>query len=72
VPAEIDFDEEPAERYLPNEWKQDHGHACGNPDVTAGFEIGGGCREYDGGADLAERLQVGAIENVIPEIIAHG
>jgi hypothetical protein len=38
-----------------------HGRGLGRPDVVAGFEIGGGCREYDRGADLAERLQIGAV-----------
>ena len=48
------------------------GRGLGRPDIVAGFEIGGRCREYDGGADLAERLQIGAIGHVIAEIVAHG
>jgi hypothetical protein len=49
-----------------------HGRGLGRPDIVAGFEIGGGCREYDGCADVAESIQIGAVGHVIPEIVAHG
>jgi hypothetical protein len=49
----------------------EHGGGLGWPDVVARFEIGGGCREYDGGADLAERCQIVAVGYFISKILAH-
>src|SRR5258706_5551074 len=43
----------------------------GRPDIVARFEIGGRDREYDGDADLAESFQIGAVGDVVAEIVAH-
>jgi hypothetical protein len=48
-----------------------HRGGLGRPDVAAGFKIRSRFREDDRGTDLAERLQIGAVGHVVPEIVAH-
>ena len=43
----------------------------GRLDVVARFKVWGRYRKYHWGADLAERLQIGAVGHVIAEVSAH-
>src|SRR5205085_6801580 len=48
-----------------------NGRGLGRPDVLPRLEIWGCCREDDRRANLTECFQIGAVWNMVTEVVAH-